>query len=81
MTVDEFVTKIWGYESGTIEYLHFETNKGRSIEAGQHGSGKYFDIDIPAGHCLGKIEGGKNGHLHNLKFYYGLLPTVYINKK
>ena len=81
MAVDEFVTKIWGYENGTIERLHFETNKGRSIDAGKHGNGEYFEIDIPEGYCLGKIEGGKNGHLHNLTFHYGIMPAVYTNKR
>ena len=81
MEVDEFVIKVSGHADNQIESLHLETNKGRVLDAGRKKKGSHFDIDIPAGHCLGKIEGGKNGHLHNLKFYYGLLPTVYTNKK
>ena len=81
LEVDEFIIKILGHCDNQIEWIRFETNKNRVMEAGSKTKSSHeFNVDIPAGHCLGKIEGGKNGHLHNLKFYYGLIPQVYTNK-
>lgn len=79
MEIDEFVTKISGNHGNQIERIQFETNKGRVMEAGHDQGGSYFEVGIPEGSCLGKIDGGKNGHIHNFTFHYGVLPTVYMN--
>ena len=81
LEVDEFITKVNGHSKDQIEWIRFKTNKGRSMEAGRKTKSTHdFNVDIPDGHCLGKIEGGKNGHLHNLKFFYGPIPHVFTNK-
>lgn len=81
LEVDEFITKVHGHSKNQIEWIRFKTNKGRSMEAGHKTKSTHdFNVEIPAGHCLGKIEGGKNGHLHNLKFFYGPTPHVFTNK-
>ena len=44
MEIDEFVTKVSGYQNGTIAQLHLETNKGRTLDAGSQ-DGDHFEID------------------------------------
>ena len=73
LEIDEFITKISGHYGNQIERVHFETNKGRVMEAGHDEGGNYFEVGIPEGSCLGKIDGGKNGHIHNLTFHYNYL--------
>ena len=75
LAVDEFIVGVSGKLSNVISQLTFKTNKGNEITAGQ-ADGEEFEMDIPEGYCVGVIQGGKNGDIHNIKVHCGPIPQV-----
>ena len=75
LSVDEFITSIKGKLDNIITGLTFITSKGREIVCGGD-EGEDFEMDIPEGYCVGVIEGGKNGDIHNIKVHAGPIPQV-----
>ena len=78
LDIDEFITNVSGSKGDLIDNIKLVTNKGKVLEIGGDG-GSPFDLEIPEGDCVGFINGGKNGHIHFLKFFIGPLPTVLRN--
>lgn len=75
LSVDEFITSISGKLDNIVTALTFRTNKGKEYTCGGE-EGEDFDLDIPEGNCVGVIEGGKNGDIHNIKVHSGPVPQV-----
>jgi hypothetical protein len=65
---DEFITHFGGRSGNVIDALLIRTNKGKEINTGGSG-GNEFTFNIPPGHTVGAVRGGKNGHLHNISVY------------
>eukprot|EP00343_Euplotes_focardii_P006693 CAMPEP_0205821406 /NCGR_PEP_ID=MMETSP0206-20130828/7467_1 /ASSEMBLY_ACC=CAM_ASM_000279 /TAXON_ID=36767 /ORGANISM="Euplotes focardii, Strain TN1" /LENGTH=671 /DNA_ID=CAMNT_0053116863 /DNA_START=17 /DNA_END=2032 /DNA_ORIENTATION=+ len=76
LAVDEFITSISGKLDNVLSQLTVRTSKGREFTAGEGEDGDDFDMDIPEGNCVGVIQGGKNGDIHNIKVHCGPIPQV-----
>ncbi|CAI2360998.1 unnamed protein product [Moneuplotes crassus] len=75
LEVDEFIIGISGKLTKIITNLTFKTSKGREISCGGD-EGDDFQLGVPPGDCIGIIEGGKNGDIHNIKIFTGPMPQV-----
>lgn len=66
---NEYITRIVGHAGAIIDHVYFITNKGRELKFGTSDGGEKYEIEAPAGYCIGPIKGGFGGHLHNIGCY------------
>jgi len=75
LNYDEFIIGVRGKVSTIITSLTFKTSNGREFTCGGH-EGDNVQLLVPAGECVGIIEGGKNGDIHNIKISTGPIPKI-----
>lgn len=72
LDADESIIEISGWHGAIMNKVVFKTNKGKLLQGGGHGP-QMFTLPIAPGQQAIVIQGGSNGHIHNIGCQVGPL--------